>query len=247
MTMALNYALMSARSTFRNTRYVVFTLALPLVLYLLFNSLYGNQVDSVTGLNVGSYIMVSMACYGAIGATMNAGSRIALERQTGWNRQLRLSALSPQGYLFAKAAVSLLVALPAIVLVFLAGVIVGKASLTTGQWLECGIVLWLSMIPFGIMGLVIGFVATVDSAQPLTMIIYLVLSILGGLWFPVDQFPPFLQDVAKLLPSYWAAELARAPLANEALSMTGIGVLLIWTVGLGLLAMAAYRRSGKKG
>ncbi|HEY7812491.1 MAG TPA: permease, partial [Nakamurella sp.] len=70
MTMALNYALMSARSTFRNTRYVVFTLALPLVLYLLFNSLYGNQVDSDTGLNVGSYIMVSMACYGAIGATM---------------------------------------------------------------------------------------------------------------------------------------------------------------------------------
>jgi ABC-2 type transport system permease protein len=136
--------------------------------------------------------------------------------------------------------------LPAIVLVFLAGVVVGNATLTPSQWIQCGIVLWLSMIPFGIMGLVIGFVATVDSAQPLTMIIYLVLSILGGLWFPVDQFPPFLQSVAKTLPSYWAAELARAPLANQPLSMTGIGVLLAWTVGLGVVAMAAYRRSGKK-
>jgi ABC-2 type transport system permease protein len=246
MSMALTYALMSARSTFRNVRYVVFTVALPVVLYLLFNSLYGNQVEAATGLNVGAYLMVSMACYGAIGATMNAGSRIALERQTGWNRQLRLSALSPQGYLFAKAAVSLLVALPAIVLVFLAGVVVGKASLSAGQWIDCGLVLWLCMIPFGVLGLVIGFVATVDSAQPLTMIIYLVLSILGGLWFPVDQFPAFLQHVAKALPSYWAAQLARAPLTHDDLSMTGIAVMVAWTAGLGLVAMAAYRRSGAK-
>lgn len=245
-SMTVTYALMSARSTFRNVRYIVFTVALPVALYLLFNSLYGNEVDDTTGLNAGAYLMVSMACYGAIGATMNAGSRIALERQTGWNRQLRLSALPAQGYLIAKAAVSLLIALPAIVLVFVAGVLVGNASLSLGQWLECGLVLWLSMIPFGVMGLVIGFVATVDAAQPLTMISYLVLSILGGLWFPVDQFPAALQHIAKALPSYWAADLARAPLFHGSLSMTGIAVMVAWSVGLGLVAMKAYRRSGTK-
>ncbi|HET8590424.1 MAG TPA: ABC transporter permease [Nakamurella sp.] len=245
MTMALNYALISARSTFRNTRFILFTVALPVVMYLLFNNLYGNQTEA--GMNVGAYLMVSMAAYGGIGATINAGARIAIERQTGWNRQLRLTALSSRAYLFAKAAVSLLVALPAIVLVFLAGVAFGSAHLTTGQWIGCGVALWLALIPFGVLGLVIGFVATVDSAQPLTMLTYMALAILGGLWFPVSQFPAFLQNVAKVLPSYWAAEIARAPLAHQAIPLTGVLVLAAWAVGLGLLAMAAYRRSGRKG
>lgn len=244
MSMALNYTLITARSTFRNTRFVVFTVALPVVMYLLFNNLYGTQTEG--GINVGAYLMVSMAAYGGIGATVNAGARIAIERQTGWNRQLRLSALSARGYLFAKAAVSMLVALPAIVLVFLAGVAFGSAHLTAGQWIGCGIALWLSLIPFGVLGLVIGFVATVDSAQPLTMLVYIALAILGGLWFPVSQFPPFLQHVAKVLPSYWSAEIAREPLAHAAIPVTGVLVLAAWTVGLGLLAMAAYRRSGRK-
>ena len=47
---------------------------------------------------------------------LTAGARIAIERQTGWNRQLRLSALSPRAYIVSKSAVSLLVALPAILL-----------------------------------------------------------------------------------------------------------------------------------
>lgn len=244
MSMALNYTLITARSTFRNIRFILFTVALPVVMYLLFNNLYGDQVEG--GINVGAYLMVSMAAYGGIGATINAGARIAVERQTGWNRQLLLSALTPRAYLLAKAAVSLLVALPAIALVFLAGVAFGSAHLTLGQWLGCGLALWLALIPFGVLGLVIGFVATVDSAQPLTMLIYLVLAILGGLWFPVSQFPALLQQVAKALPSYWAAEIARAPLAHAAIPATGVLVLAAWTVGLALFAVAAYRRSGRK-
>lgn len=242
MTMALNYTLISARTTFRNTRFILFTVALPVVMYLLFNNLYGDQVEG--GMNVGAYLMVSMAAYGGIGATINAGARIALERQTGWNRQLRLSALSARGYLFGKAAVSMLVAVPAIVLVFLAGVVFGQADLTMGQWLGCGIALWLSLIPFGILGLVIGFVASVDSAQPLTMLVYMALAILGGLWFPVSQFPTIMQELAKALPSYWAAHIARQPLVGGSIPLTGVAVLAAWALGLGLVAMVAYRRSG---
>jgi hypothetical protein len=50
MGMTLTYTLISARSTFRNTRFVIFTMALPLVMYLLFNGLYGQQQESSSGL-----------------------------------------------------------------------------------------------------------------------------------------------------------------------------------------------------
>ncbi len=245
MTMALQYTLISTRSTFRNVRFLIFTVALPVVMYLLFNNLYGIEVTD-NGLNVGAYLMVSMACYGGIGASINAGARIAIERQAGWNRQLRLTALTPRAYLVSKSIVSLLVALPAIVLVFAAGRLVGHAQLTPAQWLESGLALWLTLIPFAVLGLVIGFIGTVDAVQPISMITYMVLAILGGLWFPVDQFPPFLQSLAKLLPSYWSAEVARAPLAGVGIPMQGVVVLLAWTVGLAFVGTMAYRRSGER-
>ncbi|MET3807607.1 ABC-2 type transport system permease protein [Nakamurella sp. UYEF19] len=246
MTMALNYTLISARSTFRNSRFVIFTMALPLVMYLLFNGLYGQQPQGSSGISVSAYLMVSMAAYGGLGAAINAGARIAIERQTGWNRQLRLSALTSRAYMISKSAVSLLVALPAIILVFLAGALVGKVRLPLATWVEAGLGVWLALIPFAVAGLVIGFLASVDSVQPLTMLVYMAMSILGGLWFPVDQLSSFLRGVAKVLPSYWVGQTGRSVLAGAAVPLNGVLVLAAWTVGLGLLGAMAYRRSGRK-
>jgi ABC-2 type transport system permease protein len=245
MTVALSYTISSARVTFRNARFVLFTLALPLILYLLFNSLYGKQ-DSGTGLSVSAYLMVSMASYGALGAAINSGARIALERQAGWNRQLRLTALSGRGYMVSRSIVAMLVALPAIILVFLAGVLVGKVSLPFATWLEVGVAVWLALIPFAVIGLVIGFVASVDSVQPLTVLVYLAMSILGGLWFPVDQLPSALQHVAKALPSYWVAEIGRDVLGGNGVPLQGVAVLAGWTVAMALIGVWGYQRSGRR-
>jgi len=246
MTMTLNYAWMSAVSTFRNARFVIFTAALPVIMFLLFNGLYGGAGSTEGGISTGSYLMVSMACYGAIGASLNAGARIALERQTGWNRQLRLSALTPQGYMIAKAAVSMLVAIPAIVLVFLLGAFVGHVELSSASWLFTALTIWICIIPFAMLGLVIGFLATPDSTQPISMLIYIGLSILGGLWVPLEQFPPFMTSIAKVLPTYWVAQNGRQVASDSGVSGQGVLVLAAWTLVLGLLGMAAYRRSGRK-
>ena len=53
-------------------------------------------------------------------------------------------------------------------LVFLAGAVVGHAQHADEQWFESGIGLWLGLIPFAVLGMVIGFVASVDAVQPLT-------------------------------------------------------------------------------
>jgi len=118
--MTARYALMSTRNVYRNVRFLVLTVALPLLLFLLYVNLYKGE-DTGNGISVVAYLMVSMASFGCIGAAINTGARIAVERQTGWNRQLRLTALPARGYLVAKAVVSMLVTLPALVLVFIAG------------------------------------------------------------------------------------------------------------------------------
>ena len=246
MSMALTYTLISARSTFRNTRFIIFTMALPLVMYLLFNGLYGTEQEPSSGLSASAYLMVSMAAYGGLGAAINAGARIAIERQTGWNRQLRLSALTPKAYMVSKSCVSLLVALPAILLVFLAGLLVGHVHMPLQTWIGAGLGIWLALIPFAVAGLVLGSVVGADAVQPLTVLVYMAMSILGGLWFPVEQLSPFLRGVAKVLPSYWVGETGRSVLAGQAVPAGGILVLAVWTVGLGAIGAMAYRRSGRK-
>ena len=230
---------------YRNTGFLVLTVALPLLLFLLYANIYQGQ-DAGDGLTVVAYLMVSMASFGCIGAAINTGARVAVERQVGWNRQLRLTALPARSYLIAKAAVSMLVTLPALILVFFAGATIGGVSMSAGHWVETGLAVWLGLIPFAVLGLVIGFAGTVDTVQPISMITYLGLSILGGLWFPVEAFPEFLQDVAKVTPSYWLAELGRTVVAGDGVPMTAVAVLAGWTIALGALGAFAYSRSGKK-
>ncbi len=245
VAMTARYALISTRLAYRNVRFLVLTVALPLLLFLLYANLYQGQ-DAGGGLTVVAYLMVSMASFGCIGAAINTGARIAIERQVGWNRQLRLTALPGSSYLVAKAVVSMLVTLPALVLVFLAGATIGDVHLTAGQWLATGLAVWLGLIPFAVLGLVIGFAGTVDTVQPISMITYLGLSILGGLWFPVEAFPTFLQQVAKVTPSYWLADLGRTVVAGQGVPMDAVLVLAAWTVVLGVVGVWAYRRSGTK-
>ena len=245
VAMTTRYALTSTRMAYRNVRFLVLTVALPLLLFLLYANVYQGQ-DAGDGLSVVAYLMVSMASFGCIGASINSGARVAIERQVGWNRQLRLTALPGPGYLVAKAIVSMLVTLPALVLVFLAGATVGGVQLSAAQWVGTGLAVWLGLIPFAVLGLVIGFAGSVDSVQPISTITYLGLSVLGGLWFPVEAFPAFLQDVAKVLPSYWLADLGRSVLAGQGVPADAVLVLVAWTLGLGVIGVWAYRRSGRK-
>ena len=221
------------------------TVALPLLLFLLYANLYQGQ-DTDSGLSVVAYLMVSMASFGCIGAAINTGARVAIERQTGLEPAAAADrAARRSSYLIAKAVVSMLVTLPALILVFIAGATVGNVHLPATQWLGTGLAVWLGLIPFAVLGLVIGFAGTVDTVQPISMITYLGLSILGGLWFPVEQFPPFLQDVAKVTPSYWLADLGRSVLAGDGVPLTAVLVLAAWTVVLG--ACSALWRTGAAG
>ena len=83
------------RRMVRNRRTVVFTLVMPVLLYLIIgtNDAYGH--DRAGSGNVSAYILISMAAYGAVLAATSGGAMVAAERALGWSRQLRLTPLSP--------------------------------------------------------------------------------------------------------------------------------------------------------
>lgn len=242
--MSRHYLVGELRRTLRNPRYLVFSLGMPLVLFLLFTSGGGN--DKVGGLSVTAYFMVSMATFGAMSGVFSTAGRIALERSTGWNRQLRLTALTGRQYVLSKALTGFSVAVPGLVIVFLAGGLGKGVDLPTLRWPAIGLSVLLGLLPLAALAVYLGYAAKPDSLQAVMGGLISLLALLGGLWVPIESFPNWVGDIAKALPTYWAAGAGRDALAGSWVGWHGVVVLTVWTVALAALAGRAYVRDTAK-
>lgn len=130
MTMTFRYATLEAGRAFRNVRFLLFTIGLPVAFFFIWSGIFGG--DGTGPRSTKAQLMTSMAGYGCLTAAVSAGGRIAVERASGWNRQLRLTALPPWSYFLGKLAVSMALAVPSILLVFLAGGLAEGVSLSAG-------------------------------------------------------------------------------------------------------------------
>ncbi|MCI3242956.1 MULTISPECIES: ABC transporter permease [Streptomyces] len=229
----------------RNRKFLFFSVIYPSVIFLLASSQTGT-VDG-TGLSVASYVMVSMASFGALTAVLMGNSeRIAKERESGWVRQLRLTTLPGRGYVLAKTASAAVVSLPSIVVVFLVAAAVKDVRLEAWQWLALTGAIWAGSLVFAALGVAIGYIASGDAVRPITMIIYFGLSILGGLWFPSNGFPQWLQDIAKWLPTHAYAAVGRAIEQSQAPHAQDVGILVVFFLLFAGGAAWLYRKDTLK-
>ncbi|MFF9312845.1 ABC transporter permease [Streptomyces sp. NPDC014748] len=232
----------------RNRKFLFFSVLYPSILFLIFSSSSGSddRVDG-TGLTVATYLMVSMASFGALTAVLMGNSeRIAKERESGWVRQLRLTSLPGRGYVLAKTAGAAVVSLPSIVVVFAVAGAIKHVRLDAWQWLALTGVIWAGSLVFAALGVAIGYLASGDAVRPITMIIYFGLSILGGLWMPSTTFPQWLQDIAKWLPTHAYAALGRAIEQSQAPGAQDIAVLAVYFVLFAGGAAWLYRKDTLK-
>jgi ABC-2 type transport system permease protein len=79
-------------------------------------------------------------------------------------------------------------------------------------------------------------------------IVMLVMSMLGGIFIPIDGMPAGLLSVAKLLPSYWLGQIGRGAVTSELSASLGHAVLIlaIWAAVLGLVVTRRYRRDSAR-
>ncbi|MGW0941696.1 ABC transporter permease [Streptomyces sp. NPDC002623] len=216
----------------RNRKFLFFSVIYPSVLFLLIaGSADGTEKVDGTGLTLPTYMMVSMASFGALTAVLMGNSeRIAKERQSGWVRQLRLTALPGRGYVLAKTASAAVVSLPSIVVVFAVAAAVKDVRLDAWQWLALTGAIWAGSLVFAALGVAIGYLASGDAVRPITMITYFGLSILGGLWMPTTTFPTWLQDIARWVPTHAYAALGQAIEQSQAPHAKDIVVLAVFFV-----------------
>jgi ABC-2 type transport system permease protein len=182
----------------RNKRYTIFTIILPVALYLAI----GGSVKGAHayGIDYAAYYMIAMASIGAFsGALTGNAQRIAQERKDGWVRQLRLTPLPANAYVVGKIVAAMAITVPSVVIVLLLGRFYGGVHLETWKWFAIFGAIWIGSLTFTALAVAIGYRFLPDTVQPIAMVIYLIMSVLGGLWFALNGV---MKDVGQYLPTY---------------------------------------------
>lgn len=240
MTSALAYTRFELLRTFRNKRFLFFSLAFPLLLYFVIAAPNRHQENfGHTGIALPVYYMVGLASFGTMMAMISSGARIAAERTAGWTRQLRITPLSPRTYFRAKVITAYAMAALTLLLLYGAGISLG-VSLPADRWLAMTGLILAGLLPFAALGVLVGHLLTSDSIGPATGGVISVLALVSGTWFPVTS--GFLHDVAQFLPSYWLVQASHVSIGGQAWGAKGWAVVVGWTIVLTALARAAYRR-----
>jgi ABC-2 type transport system permease protein len=241
---SLVYTRYEIMRTFRNRRFFILSLGFPLVLYIVIAAPNRNEHNfGASGISAPLYLMVGLASFGTMNAMLSAGARIAVERGLGWNRQLRLTPLSPRSYFRTKVITGYLTALCSIAVLFAAGIALG-VSLSASTWLHMTVLMLIALLPFAGIGILMGHLLTSDSIGPAMGGTSALFALLGGTWFPITNGT--LRDIAELLPSYWLVQASHVALTGQGWSGKGWLVLALWTAVTGALAARAYQRSTQR-
>ncbi|AYG03225.1 ABC transporter permease [Gryllotalpicola protaetiae] len=245
--MKTRYLAMESWRQLKNVRSLIFSLAIPVVMLLIFANAYGTAgIDPVTRLPWAMVTTVQMGAYGGMMAALGQAFVIVTERSIGWNRQLRITPLSGTGYLVSKVVAAMAAALLSIVLIFVISAATFHPAVSLGGWVLSALGLWAGILPFTLIAIMIGQFARPQFAQPLFMAVFFGLAILGGLWVPLQIMPSWVTDAAKAVPSYWLNRLGDMGASAQGQLMQPAMVLLAWTVVLVVFISWRYRRDAAR-
>jgi ABC-2 type transport system permease protein len=231
--------------TIRDPFYLFLAVVVPIGFYLLFSGLFGSETPP-GALSGNIEIMIALAVYGGIWACLVAtGPRLANERGSGWFRQLSLLPLDPWKILVSRMLVAILFALPAMLLIYATAILVHGVQLTAVEWVGIILLMWVGVWPFALLGIALGYVTNDSTSFGVTYGLYMAISAAGGLWVPPTILPSTMLSIAKLLPTYQAADLGWRIANGDAPSLNSGVVLVVWAVLFLLVAGLFARRAAR--
>jgi ABC-2 type transport system permease protein len=215
----------------RNREAAIFTFLLPIIFFLIFGSIYGDDLieDRYRG---AAFLAAGMIGYG-VASTAFAGLAITMviRRESGILKRVRGTPLPPATYLTAVLASTLVV----FVLIALIVIALGRVLYDVPfphELLSLVLGLLLGAGTFASLGLAItALVRSAEGSSAVVNIVYLPMAIISGTFFSPKSYPAFLTAIAEVLPLTHFTRLTRR------IMLDGVP---IWHQGGAVAAMAAW-------
>jgi ABC-2 type transport system permease protein len=241
--MQVTYVRYEILRSIRNWRFLILSLVFPLILY--YSIAGANKDNKFQGISFDISFMAAMIALGTMAAVISGCIVIATERSTGWTRQMRITPLGVVAYLGAKVLSAYLRAALTVVLVCLAGVSLG-VKLSADQWLTMAGLSLVGLVPFTVLGIVLGHVLPADSAGVAVGGTVTLFALLGGAYGFQIASSGVMFEVIKGIPSFWLVQAAKAAIRLGDWPAEGWIVIAAWTAALIPLAVLAYRRDTQR-
>ena len=218
--------------------FIVPVIALPLAFFALFGIAMARDPAET------SRMLVSYGVFAALGpALFWFGISIAMDRETGLMALKQISPLPTSAYLAAKMLLCLVITTCVIIGINVLARVFGHASIRPGMALPLLALHLGSVLPPALLGAFVGYRFKASAAAAICNMLYMTLSMLGGLWVPLAMLPHWLQQTALAMPTYHLTQLASIVVSgpHEHGTSFHLGAIGLMTAVFGWLAWRAAR------
>jgi len=251
-------ARLELRLFFRDSAQVVFSFAYPIVMMLIFASVFRH--DTVAGgVTYRQYFLAGIAATGVMLASFQSlGIRIARERDDGELARLQALATPPSAYFAGKAVLVVFTTSTQLAVLLVAARYFFDVPMPVdaAHWFTFA---WVSVLG-ALAGTVLGIAVSLlprsgKSADTVIAPIAIILQFFSGVFFVFSKLPAWMRDVASVFPLKWLTQgmrsaflpdqAARAEVSHSWQHGTIAAVLAAWVVvGMAVCARRfRWRRS----
>ena len=194
---------------FRTKEAVVFNFAFPIMLLLLFGSIFGGEIEG-TGVNYKQVLVAGVMAASLMSVSFsNLAMNIAVERDEGTLKLLALSPVPPAAYFIGKVLMVLVCAATVDALALVIGVLFFGLTVPTDpmRWLVFAGVFSLGVAACSLLGIAYSRIArTAKAAAAVVTPPFIALQFISGVWLPHEQLPTALQWLSSAFPLRWIVQ-----------------------------------------
>jgi ABC-2 type transport system permease protein len=248
------------RQFFRDRESAVFNFALPVLLLIIFGSVFGGQSLGDSGITFAQYFVAGMIASGILYTSFqNLAISIPLEREDGTLKRLRGTPMPKASYFIGKVGTVFVAYLAQVTILIAVGRLFYGITLPTSltTWWTFTWVSVLGLISCTLLGIAFSVVPRKGrGASAIVSPVVLVLQFTSGVFFLFSDLPSWMQTFASVFPLKWLTQGMRSvflPESAAALEVSGsfdlpwvAAVLALWCV-IGAVAAIVFFRWTPRG
>jgi ABC-2 type transport system permease protein len=253
MSLVLHQLRYDQKVFWRNPAAVFFTVAFPVILLLIFATVFGDQtIDVAGGIEITTYYVPAIITLAVVSATMQTlGMSLVIAREESRLKRVRATPLPPWVFIVGRVGNSIVVAALMLALVAALGKLLYDVPIPWAQAPELLVVLAVGAASFCCLGIALtAAIPSQDAAAPIVNALLLPLYFLSGVFIPDDELPSGVIDFANhfpIRPFFQAFFDAYVPGGGSTIAWDHLAVVAIWGVAGLLLAIRFFRWTPRGG
>jgi ABC-2 type transport system permease protein len=242
------------KAFWRNPAAVFFTVGFPVILLLIFATVFGDQtIDVKGGIDTTAYYVPAIITVAVISATMQSlAMSLVIAREDGRLKRGRGTPMPAWVFIAGRVGNSIVVALMMLALIAGLGRVLYGVAIPWGQLPELVVVLAVGSAAFCCLGIALtAAIPSQDAAAPIVNALLLPLYFLSGVFIPEDELPDGVVNFANHFPvrdffeAFFAAYMPAG--GGSGVDWGNLAVVAIWGVAGLLLAIRFFRWTPRGG